>query len=415
MSRIHRRSRGTWEVVLEQGRDPKSGKRTRRTFTVRGTKKDAEREAAVQVAAMTRGTYVDPSKETVGQFLERWLNDYVEPSLALRTRLRYREVVELDLIPHLGMIPVQQLRPAHVLAAEQTLRVRGNRKTGGTLAPATLRKIHNVLHRALSHAVAWQVIPLNPADAVDRPSIPASTPRTLSSDQARTLLVALEGHRFGLPLRTALLCGLRLSELLALRWADVDWTGGRLLVLQSLDSRHDGVIRFKATKTHRSARPVSIPPHLLEGLRAHRSNQVRRRLEAGELWQDFDLVFATGDGQPLTSGWVRKSFYRLLDDIGLPRLPLHGLRHTMATLMLAAGEHPKVVSERLGHSSPSFTLTAYGHVAPGLHEDASRRLEEALALDEPPAATRTGSDVRRSGSRSNGAARPVTRGARVRP
>jgi integrase len=382
MSRIHRRSPGAWEVILERGRDPQTGKRLRSTFTVRGTKRDAEREAAGQLSAMTRGTYVDPSKESVGQFLERWLRDYVEPSLSLRTRLRYRDIVEHDLIPHLGGIPVQKLRPAHVLAAEQVLRATGNRKTGGPLAPATVRKIHNVVHRALGHAVAWQAIPLNPVDAVDRPSIPATTPRTLTADQARTLLTVLEDHPFGLPLRTALLCGLRLSELLALRWGDIDWSGGRLIVLQTLDSRHDGVVRFKATKTHRSARPVSVPPQLLTALHEHRAVQAQQQLAAGVLWDDLDLVFATEHGQPLTSGWVRKSFYRLLDDSHLPRLPLHGLRHTMATLMLAAGEHPKVVSERLGHSNPSFTLTVYGHVVPGMHEGASRRLEEALVRDD---------------------------------
>lgn len=382
MSRIHRRSPGSWEVVLEVGRDPQTGERVRRTFTVRGTKRDAEREAALQVSAMARGTYVDPSKETVGEFLGRWLRDYVEPSLSLRTRLRYRDVVEHDLLPYLGTIPLQRLRPSHVVAAEQALRASGNRKTGGPLAPATVRKVHNVLHRALSHAVAWQAIPLNPADAVDRPSVPEPTPRALSPDQARTLLAVLEAHRFGLALRTALLCGLRLSELLALRWADVDWAGARLVLHQTLDSRHDGVVRFKATKTHRSARPVSVPPQLLDALREHRTTQTGQHRATGELWQDLDLVFATDQGLPLTAGWVRKSFYRLLDDSGLPRLPLHGLRHTMATLMLAAGEHPKVVSERLGHSNPSFTLTVYGHVVPGMHEGASRRLEEALAPPE---------------------------------
>ena len=378
VSRIHRRAPGSWEVVIERGRDPLTGKRLRDTLTVRGTKKDAEREAAVRQGAIARGTYVDPSKETVGEFLDRWLRDYVEPSLSLRSQLRYRDIVRMDLLPHLGTIPIQALRPAHVLAAEQALRTAGNRKTGGTLAPATVRKIHNVLHRALTHAVAWQVIPVNPADAIDRPTVATAAPRTLSPDQTRVLLNALEGHRFGLPLRTALLCGLRLSELLALRWADVDWAGSRLIVLQSLDSRHDGVVRFKATKTHRSARPVSVPPHLLDALAQHRLDQAERPRAAGELWTDLDLVFATDRGLPLTSGWVRKAFYALLEDCGLPRLPLHGLRHTMASLMLAAGEHPKVVSERLGHSNPSFTLNVYGHVMPGMHDDASRRLEEAL-------------------------------------
>ncbi len=391
MSRIHRRSPGTWEVVVESGRDPKTGQRQRRTFTVRGTKKDAEREAAAHVSAVAGGTYVDPSKETVGEFLYRWLRDYVEPSLALRTRLRYREIVEGDLIPHLGNIAMQRLKPTHILAAEQALRNVGNRKTGAPLAPATVRKIHNVLHRALRHAVQWQAIPVNPVDAVDRPTIPASTPRTLNPDEARALLAALENQRFGLPLRTALLCGLRLSELLGLRWADIDWANSRLVVLQTLDSRHDGVVRFKATKTHRSARPVSVPPQLLDALQAHRKNQARRCRDAGDLGNDLDLVFATDDGLPLTAGWLRKSFYRLLDDSHLPRIPLHGLRHTMATLMLAAGEHPKVVSERLGHGNPSFTLTVYAHVMPGMHESASTRLEETLAL--PRSASRAGLEV----------------------
>jgi len=364
--------------VLEAGRDPKTGKRQRETFTVRGTKRDAEREAAERTAAIARGTYIDPSRETVGEFLHRWLRDYVDVSISLRSQLRYRDIVEGVLVPHLGGIPIQQLKPAHILAIEQELRTAGNRKTGGALAPASVRKVHNVLHRALRHAVAWQVIPLNPADAVDRPSVPAAPPKTLNPEQARVLLGALEGHRFGLALRTAMLCGLRLGELLALRWADVDWPNGRLLVVQALDTRHDGVVRFKETKTHRSARPVSVPPQLLAALREHRVAQENVRAANSAAWTPLDLVFATDTGLPLTSGWVRKSFYRLLDDLGLPRIPLHGLRHTMATLMLAAGEHPKVVSERLGHSNPSFTLTVYSHVMPGMHEDASRRLEESL-------------------------------------
>lgn len=213
---------------------------------------------------------------------------------------------------------------------------------------------------------------------MDRPSVPTAPPKTLNPDQARVLLAALESHRFGLPLRTAMLCALRLGELLALRWSDVDWANGRLLVVQALDTRHDGVVRFKETKTHRSARAVSVPPQLLAALRDHRAARATAAAAVPVPTAKLDLVFATDFGLPLTAGWLRKCLYRLLEDLGLPRIPLHGLRHTMATLMLAAGEHPKVVSERLGHSNPSFTLTVYSHVLPGMHEDASRRLEAAL-------------------------------------
>lgn len=233
MARIHRRAAGTWEVVLESGRDPKTGKRQRETFTVSGTKREAERVAAERTAAIARGTYVDPSRETVGGFLHRWLRDYVDVSISLRSRLRYRDIVEGVLVPHLGGVPIQQLKPAHILAMEQEVRKTGNRKTGAALAPASVRKIHNVLHRALRHAVAWQVIPMNPADAVDRPSVPGTPPRVLSPDEARRLLGALDANRFGLAIRTAMLCGLRLSELLGLRWADVDWAHGRLVLAQA--------------------------------------------------------------------------------------------------------------------------------------------------------------------------------------
>ncbi len=380
MARIHRRSAGTWEVRLELGRDPRTGKRERRTFTVRGTKREAEQAAAAQVAALGGGTFVDPSKETVEQFLRRWLRDYVEPSLAQRTQQRYREVVEYDLVPQLGRLPLQRLRPHHVIALEQQLRASGNRRTGKGLGPASLQKVHNVLHRAIAHAVQWQALAVNPVDAVDRPVVPTPEIRALTPEQGRLLLHALRGRPYELPIRLALLCGLRLSELLALRWSDIDADHGRLLVRQALDlPAEDGTPRFKETKTHRADRPLSVPAQLLDGLRGHRSAQLERRL-AAPAWAELDLVFTNDVGDPLAGVTLRKHLYRVLDDAGLPRVLLHGLRHSMATLMLAAGEHPKVVSERMGHATVAFTLATYSHVVPGMHDMAAQRLANALDL-----------------------------------
>jgi len=176
----------------------------------------------------------------------------------------------------------------------------------------------------------------------------------------------------------ALLCGLRLSELLALRWGGIDLERGYLVVRQALDLRAvDASPRFKETKTHRAERPVSLPTQVVEDLREHRRQQVERRL-AAPAWVDLDLVLTNESGLPLVAVTLRKYLYRLLEQAGLPRMRLHGLRHSMATLMLASGEHPKVVSERMGHSTVAFTLATYGHVIPGMHETAAQRLANVL-------------------------------------
>lgn len=378
MARIHRRSAGTWEVIVEAGRDPRTGKRLRETFTVRGTKREAELQAAERTAAIARGSFIDPSRETVAEFLRRWITDYVEPSLALRTQQRYREIVEHNLIPRLGGLPLQQLRPHHVLVMEQELRLGGNRRTGAPLSPAAIQKVHNVLHRAMTHAVRWQAIAVNPIDAVDRPVVPRSEVAALSADQARVLLADLRTRPHGLELRLALLCGLRLSELLALRWRDIDWEHRRLTVRQALDlPDKTGAPRFKPTKTHRADRPLALPAQMVSDLREHRASQLEARLRA-PAWNDLDIIFANEAGQPLAGVTLRKHLYRALAATGLPRVGLHGLRHSMATLMLAAGEHPKVVSERMGHASVAFTLSTYSHVMPGMHDTAAQRLADDL-------------------------------------
>jgi integrase len=381
---MHRRSKGSWEVILEVGRDPQTGKRVRRTFTVRGTKREAELAAAAQLSAVANNTFVDSSQDTVEQFLRRWLRDYVEPSLALRTQARYREIIEHDLVPNSGGLPLQKLRPQHVIALEQRLRSAGNRRTGAGLGPAAVQKVHNVLHRAMTHAVRWQALAVNPVDAVDRPVVPRTEIRSLNAEQATQLLRELRSRPYGLQLRVALLCGLRLSELLALRWRDIDWAHGRFSVRQALDLQSDdGTPRFKETKTHRADRPLSLPTQLLAELREHRSRQTQTRL-AAPTWADLDLVFPNDFGRPLSGITLRAHLNRTLAEASLPRIRLHGLRHSMATLMLAAGEHPKVVSERMGHASVAFTLATYSHVMPGMHEGAAQRLADVLSEEDEP-------------------------------
>jgi integrase len=182
------------------------------------------------------------------------------------------------------------------------------------------------------------------------------------------------------PIALDLHTGLRMGELLGLRWRDCDLDNGRLSIQQTAYQVRGGGTAFGPTKTHRSRRPITLAADFVHALRAHRAAQTERRLVAGPAWRgDLDLVFDDGIGGPLSPDRLRAGFQRVLREAGLPTIRFHDLRHTMATLMLAAGEHPKVVSERLGHASVMLTLDTYSHVLPGLQEAAAERLADTLA------------------------------------
>ncbi len=373
---IRRRGVKSWELTIDLGRDPVTGQRQRRFANVKGTRRDAERVLAARIHAIETGTDIDAPKITVAEYLQRWLRDYAKPDVAPRTYERYAEIVTRHLAPKLGMVTLSQLRPAHIVAAEREWQASG-------LSPSTVLKFHRLIREALHHAVRWRLLAVNPADAVTPPRVERREMSVLSPAQAVALLVQARGTEFEAPITTALYSGLRLGELRGLRWRDLDLDTGRLSVIQSLQKVPGGGVVARQPKTHRSRRSVSVPAALVGVLREHRHSQVEARLVAGDAWEDADLVFTDALGRPLSETRLRWAFWRLLREAGLPRIRLHDLRHTMATLMLAAGEHPKVVSERLGHSTVSITLDTYSHVLPGLQAAAAERL--AVTLGASPA------------------------------
>lgn len=363
--------------MVDLGRD-QMGKRIRRFSNVKGTRRDAERELSAVIHAIDSGTYTDPSRELVGAFLDRWLRDGASVSVAPRTYERYQEAVAKHIGPALGSLRLTALRPAHIVAAEKDWQERGRCHGGGGLSASTVRHHHAVLRKALQTAVRWQLIAVNPAIAVTPPRAIRREMLALDVDQASKFLDALGGTEFEVPLLTALYTGLRLSELRGLRWRDADLTTGHLRIQQTLQRRADGRLTAHETKTHRSRRSVAIPSTVVEALRALRPRQAEARLLAGAAWEEGDFVFADGLGRPLNESRLRGAFHRTLSEAGLPQLRLHDLRHSMASLMLSAGEHPKIVSERLGHSSVGITLDLYSHVLPGLGEAAAERMVATL-------------------------------------
>ncbi len=384
---IRRRGKGSWQVTVDLGKDPMTGWRRRRFLPVKGTKRDADRALAEAIHQRDTGIDVSPGKLTVADYLRRWLRDYAAQSVTASTLERYTSIVERHLIPALGSLRLRDLRPAHIQAAYGRARALGGRADGaaGGLSPRTVLKHHRLLHEALSHAVEWQLLALNPAASVKPPRPDRPEMRVLNAEEAGRLLEASADTPFYALAYLALATGARLGELLALRWRDADMDRGSLQVTRTARRVAGKGIAYSAPKTHRSRRPVALSSETVQVLREHRLAQAERRLELGPAYADNDLVFTGPTGHPLDDSNLRRAFRRTLADAGLPRLRFHDLRHSAATLMLQAGVHPKVVSERLGHATVGITLDTYSHVLPDLQRDAAEALDAVLrpALRRP--------------------------------
>jgi integrase len=366
------------------GRD-EDGKRHYRSETVRGSRKAADKVLTRLLNEKDSGAPVVPSQETVGQYLTRWLDVAAKPRLRPQTHAAYTRIVANDIVPHVGRRRLVKLSPmeVHKLYADLLAGRRGtnagNRQGQPPLAP--LRALGApVLRSALKQAVTWHLIRHNVADAVDLPKQQRQEMRALSKDEAAAFLKAARSDRW-YPLWALLLgSGLRLGEALGLKWDDVE--DGTLQVRRSLTWKvksKDQPWTLQAPKTSQSRRSVALPAFVVEALRVHRVAQAKERLLLGEEYVDHGFVFATYTGTPIRpSNVLRRSFKPILTAAELPDIRIHDLRHTCATLLLAAREHPKVVQERLGHASITLTLDLYSHAVAGMQEEAATKLEAML-------------------------------------
>ncbi len=377
---IRRRGRMTWELCFDLGPDPVTGERLRRFVSVKGTRREAERVLAEAIQQRNTGIDVAHGKLTVKQYLNRWLKDYAATNVSAATLIRYGGIVANHLVPAIGAIQLSELRPAHIQRAYAETLSAGARKDRrrGALSARTVLQHHRVLREALAHAVRWQLIARNPADAVAPPKPIRVEMRVLSREEAQALLAACADDPLYCLLHVALASGARLGELLALRWADLDGQSGTLRITRSAQRLPGEGIVFHAPKTHRSIRPIALSPVTLKILRRHRVSQSKHRLTVGSAYTDRDLVFANALGQPLDGTAVTKRFQQLALGVGLGHVRFHDLRHTAATLMLSAGTHPKVVSERLGHATIGITLDTYSHVLPDLQHEAAATIDALL-------------------------------------
>lgn len=370
---IRQRGKDTWAIVIYLGME--NGKKRQKWVTVHGSKKDAERELRRLLHEMDTGSFVEPSKLTVAEYLERWLNEYASAQVTPGTFDRYRGIVRNHFIPLLGRIPLTKLKPIDIQKAYAESLERG-RRGGGPLSPNTVGTHHLVLHSALETAVRWELIARNPADAVTPPRKQRKEMQVLDEEGVLDLLSRAKTNRYYLPFVVGVMTGLRRGEILALRWSDVDLDAGTATVVRSLTEVR-GRLVFGQPKSAKGRRTVKLLPDVTSALKRHRAAQAETRLMYGPEYHDGDLIFCLPNGDPIRPSRLTGAFRYLVKKAGL-RLRLHDLRHTHATLLLRQGVNPKIVSERLGHATVGLTLDTYSHVLPDMQDGAVQLLQDAF-------------------------------------
>ena len=369
----------SYSVVVDLGRDPETGRRRQKWHSGYRTKREAEVALADLVGSVDRGTYVAPSKQSFAEFAADWL-EAIKPTLRDSTHYSYTRNLRLHVIPHLGALHTTAVDAGVLNGLYARLLASGNmtNRPGAApgLSPRTVRYIHTIVHRMFKDAVRWGRLVRNPADAADPPrAAAAGSPEivTWSAEQLGAFLDGMREHRLYAVFLLLATTGMRRGEALGLRWSDLDLASGRLAVRQTVIAVHHKV-EFGTPKTAKGRRTVMLDVATVAALREHRKRQAAERLNIGAGWTDLDLVFAAPDGAPLHPERFSRTFTEHVARLGLPAVPLHALRHGWATLALAAGVHPKVVQERLGHATISITLDIYSHVTTGLHSDAAEQV-----------------------------------------
>ena len=366
-------------VVIYEGIDGSTGRPKRRWHAAGDTRAEAEKLLAELVKRVHDGDYRAPDKITVGDYLQhRWLP-------AKRTRLKpttagvYERNIRLHINPNIGHILLQKLQPEDLdgLYAKLLSDGKRNGKDGG-LSARSVRAVHTTIQSALSDATRKGTVVRNVADLADPPAAGRSDQamNVWTSDELRYFLEAISGHALYPLYLLAATTGMRRGELAGLTWRNVDLDAARLTVNQQILSVGYKLIE-SSLKSTTSRRTIDLDPLTVTELRRHRRNQLEQRMATGRR-SDDGYVFAKPDGSPVHPDYISQTFRRAVAKLDVPRIRLHDLRHTHASILLQQGVNAKVVSERLGHSSVAFTMTVYQHVMPGMQAQAAATFGAAV-------------------------------------
>ncbi len=368
---ITKRGENTCYVRIFLGRDAKN-KRKFFNKTIHGLKKDAQKFLTAKLREKDLGIFVEPAAMLLNEFLDKWLKESAKQRLRENTFNSYQDMLRWHVREKIGLKRLCDLQSYDV----QKLY---NEMTEGGLSPRTVRYVHAILTSALKQAVKWQMIVRNPCENCDLPKKVKKEMKHLSREETTKFLEAAKNDKWFALFLIAIELGLRPEEYFALQWKDFDFENKIVSVRRAVIEKRGGGFYFSDVKTASSVRSIDISTEIVKALKTQRRNQLEERMKIGTAYQNLDLVFASELGTPLMRrNLINRHFKPLLKKAELKDIRLYDLRHTTASLLLAANEHPKVVQERLGHSSVMITLDTYSHVSPTMQKAATEKLEKLL-------------------------------------
>ena len=366
---IRKRGAASWELRYEG--PMVDGERKTIYESVRGSRAQADRALRERLAQVEQGSYLPRSSQTVAEFMQKWLDTYVATNTSARTQQGYAYYIRRHIGPTLGMVRLQGLTAPQIQAMYGSMKEQG-------LSNQTVLHCHRIFKQALGYAVKWGDLKINPADAATAPRPEKTQLETWEGGTFQKFLTFAEGSQFRELYHLAALTGMRRSELCGLKWEDIDLDNGSLRVVRTLQ-RLDGLGLVEGRpKTDKLRRTLVLSPTAIATMRRVRACQNENRLRLGDIWQGRGHVFSNENGTPISGERVSKDFAKIVKRNDLPHIPLHGLRHTAASLMIAGGVHARTIADILGHSSISTTMDVYGHLISGVQQGAVSVLDAAL-------------------------------------
>lgn len=369
---IRQRPDGRWEARYTLGIDPKTGKQIQKSVYGK-TQKEVRQKLTAITAEIDDGTYMEPCRMTLDEWLDIWLRDYltgVKPS----TAYLYQRQAKLYIRPALGSVRLDRLEPHTIQRFYNSLHEERDGKP--PLSAKSIKNIHGILHKALQQAVLLNYLRTNPTNACILPKIIKKEIHPMDDRDTALFLEAIKGCRYELLLKVDLFTGLREGELLGLMWDCVDFEKGTLLINKQLrrSQRKGGTYYFSPPKNNKS-RTITPAPYVMKLLQTQKVQQATQRLLAGPAWEGSGLVFTNEFGRYVSYRAIFDSFKRIVKRIGLPDARIHDLRHTYAVNCLRAGDNIKTVQSNLGHATAAFTLDVYGHFTDDMRSVIAQRME----------------------------------------